>query len=302
MSNIHQPVLLREIIDKIDFNVCNLFLDGTYGGGGHTNEILSKGSSVLALDNYKKSEIIALSNQKFGEKFHFFRSNFKDIDKIISENKINKKFDGVLLDLGFSSNQLEDDTVGLSFKNDVPLNMNYADYEISAYDILNDYNEEQLTKIFREYGEISNAKKLANFILDYRKNKEIKSTFDFIDLLSKSRVNFGSSKINFATKPFQAIRIEANKELENLSEFLFKINNYLNNNALIFIISFHSLEDRIVKNSFKINSIKKDSSFQDGQSWGYEILTKRPITASKEELSRNPRSRSAKLRIAKYKC
>ena len=208
----------------------------------------------------------------------------------------------MLLDLGFSSNQLEDDTVGLSFKNDVPLNMNYADYEISAYDILNDYTEEQLTKIFREYGEISNAKKLANFILDYRKNKEIKSTFDFIDLLSKSRVNFGSSKINFATKPFQAIRIEANKELENLSEFLFKINNYLNNNALIFIISFHSLEDRIVKNSFKINSIKKDSSFQDDQSWGYEILTKRPITASKEELSRNPRSRSAKLRIAKYKC
>jgi len=87
MSNIHQPVLLREIIDKIDFNVCNLFLDGTYGGGGHTNEILSKGSSVLALDNYKKSEIIALSNQKFEGKFHFFRSNFKDIDKIISENK-----------------------------------------------------------------------------------------------------------------------------------------------------------------------------------------------------------------------
>jgi len=302
MKNTHLPVLLREIIDKIDFNVCNLFLDGTYGAGGHTNEILSKGCSVLALDNYKKSETIALSNNKLGTKFHFFKSNFRDIDKIIFENKIKEKFDGVLLDLGFSSNQLEDDSVGLSFKNDVPLNMNYADYEISAYDILNDYSEDQLTKIFKEYGEISNSKKLANFILDYRKHKKIKSTFDFIDLLSKSKVNFGSNKINFATKPFQAIRIEANKELENLSDFLFKINNYLNNNALIFIISFHSLEDRIVKKSFKKNSIKKDLSFQDNQSWGYEILTKRPITASKEELIRNPRSRSAKLRIAKYKC
>lgn len=302
MDNLHQPVLVKEIIERIDFNNCNFFLDGTFGAGGHTNEILSRGSKVIGLDNYKKSKTIALKNKSINKKFDFYQSNFKDIDKVIKKNHITDKFDGVLLDLGFSSNQLEDNDVGLSFKNDVPLKMNYADYEISAYDILNDYSEEKLEKIFSEYGEISNSKKLAKFIIAYRKINEIKSTFDFIELLKKSRVNFGSNKINFATKPFQALRIEANNELENLKIFLVKIKQFLNNNALIFIISFHSLEDRIVKNHFKNYSLKRDLTFQENQVWGYEILTKRPITADRDELKNNPRARSAKLRVARYKC
>jgi|TARA_B110000114_G_C15089707_1_gene397921 16S rRNA (cytosine1402-N4)-methyltransferase len=301
-TNIHQPVMLNEILDVINFNECNFFLDGTYGGGGHSDEFLSRGCEVLALDNYVESEKLAIKKMNFEKNFLFYKSNFKDIDQVVSKNNIKKKFDGVLLDLGFSSNQLLDDNIGLSFKNDVDLNMNYADYDVSAYDILNSYSESELTKIFYEYGEIPKAKKLSNFIIQSRKIKEIKSTFDFIEILRKSCVNFGSNKINFATKPFQAIRIEANKELQNLEVFLSKINNFLNKNALIFIISFHSLEDRIVKNAFKKDTIHKDLSFKDGQIWGYEILTKRPIIASKEELQINPRSRSAKLRIVRYKC
>ena len=302
INNIHQPVMVNEILNKINFNKCNFFLDGTYGGGGHTNEILSRGCKVLALDNYLEAEKLALKNMSIKDNLTFHKSNFKDIDQVISNYKIKDKFDGVLLDLGFSSNQLEDDTIGISFKNDVNLNMNYADYKVSAHYILNNYSEDELTKIFYDYGEIKNAKKLSNHIIKSRKTNEINTTFEFIEILKNSKVNFGSSKINFATKPFQAIRIEANKELENLEIFLKKINNFINQSALIFIISFHSLEDRIVKNYFKKNSIHKNNSFKENQSWGYEILTKRPLVATKEEIRINPRSRSAKLRIVRYKC
>ena len=262
-NNTHQPVMLNEILNKINFNKCNFFLDGTYGGGGHSEEILLRGCKVLALDNYIESEKIAKKKMNTESNFLFYKSNFKNIDQVISKNKIKNKFDGVLLDLGFSSNQLIDDNIGLSFKNDVELNMNYADYDVSAYDILNSYSEDELTKIFDKYGEIPKAKKLSNFIIQSRKIKKINTTFEFIEVLKKSGVNFGSNKINFATKPFQAIRIEANKELENLEVFLSKINNFLNKNALIFIISFHSLEDRIVKNIFKKNKINNNLSFKD---------------------------------------
>ncbi len=300
--NVHKPIMLNEIVNFIDFNNCNYFLDGTYGGGGHTNELLSRGCKVVALDNYEGSKKIALENKNFGKNLFFFKSNFKDIDLIIYKNKIKKKFDGVLLDLGFSSNQLEDPDLGISFKKNIPLNMNYADYTITASDILNNYNENQLTEMFYNYGEIYDANKLSKYIILSRKNKKIKTTFDFIEILKNSGVNFASKKINFATKPFQAVRIEANKELENLKIFLDKINDFLEKNALIFIISFHSLEDRIVKNYFKLNSLKRDQSFKNNNNWGYEVITKRPLIASNEELLENPRARSAKLRVAKFTC
>lgn len=297
MKNLHKPVMIKEIIENINFKNCKFFLDGTFGGGGHSQELLSRGCNVMAIDNYSESEKIAVNNKLINNNLFFYKSNFRDIDKIISENNIIEKFDGVLLDLGFSSNQLEDDNIGLSFKKNVFLNMNYADFETSAFDILNKYSEEDLTRIFKNYGEIYNSQKLSRFIINNRNINMINTTNDFIEILKNSGVNFGSNKINFATKPFQALRIEANKELYNLEVFLNKIHNYLNFDALIFIISFHSLEDRIVKNYFKENAVKKKNN-----NWGYDIITKRPIIATKLEIKENPRSRSAKLRIAKFKC
>lgn len=302
ISNLHQPIMVQEILSKINFENNNFFLDATYGGGGHSDFILDKGSMVLAIDNYEESKKIAYENKFYGTKLEFYKNNFKNIDEIIIKNNIIKKFDGVILDLGFSSNQLADDKVGISFKKNIPLSMNYADYDNSAFDIINNYSEKDLAYIFKEYGEINSSNKLARHIISSRKQNKIYTTFDFIEIIKNSGVHFGSKKINFATKPFQAIRIEANKELENLSIFLSKINDHLNKNALIFIISFHSLEDRIVKKYFKNNAFLKNLTFQNKYNWGYKILTKRPITPSKEELTLNPRSRSAKLRIAEYIC
>ena len=199
--------------------------------------------------------------------------NFKDLEKI-EEDYLKNKFDFILLDLGFSSNQLEDIQIGISFKEDSKLNMNYLNSGFTAHDIVNNYSEEELSRVFADYGEIKQSLKLAKFIVRTRQDKSINTNFDLIEVLRGSGVNFRSKKIHFATQAFQALRIECNKELENLNIFLEKVYNYLNKDGILAIISFHSLEDRIVKNYFKSNSFKKDN-FKNQLNWGFEILTKK---------------------------
>jgi len=224
--------------------------------------------------------------------------NFKDLEKI-DEDYLKNKFDFILLDLGFSSNQLEDVQIGISFKENSRLNMNYLNSDFTAHEIVNNYSEEGLSRVFADYGEIKQSLKLAKFIVKTRQAKSINSNFDFIEVLRDSGVNFRSKKIHFATQAFQALRIECNKELENLNIFLDKIYNYLNKAGILAIISFHSLEDRIVKNYFKSNSFKKDN-FKNQKNWGFEILTKKPITPNQTEIKDNPRSRSSKLRVGRF--
>ena len=293
----HIPIMTNEILSFINRKKNLSILDCTFGGGGHSKKFLDNGHNVTAIDQDNNSIDIAKSLQKKFSDMSYYKINFKDLDLL--ELKI-KKFDFILLDLGFSSNQLEDNNIGLSFKNDSNLNMNYLGGNLNAYKIINFYNKEELQRVFYFYGEINQAEKLAKFIINQRSIKTINTNYELIEILRNSGVNFRSKKIHFATQAFQALRIESNNELENLEIFLKKVQYFLEFNAYLAIISFHSLEDRIVKNFFRDNKVKKNKIFQNNKDWGFENLTKKPITASKAEVIKNNRSRSAKLRVGRF--
>ena len=294
----HKPIMVKEISSFLNKDKELSILDCTFGGGGHTISFLDLGHRVTAIDEDLNAQEIAEDIRKQFNKFNFFKMNFKDLEQI-EEDYLKNKYDFILLDLGFSSNQLEDAQIGISFKADSKLNMNYLNSDFTAYDIVNNYSEEELSRVFADYGEIKQALKLAKFIVRTRQDKSINTNFDLIEVLRGSGVNFRSKKIHFATQAFQALRIECNKELENLNIFLEKAYNYLNKDGILAIISFHSLEDRIVKNYFRSNSFKKDK-FKNQLNWGFEILTKRPITPNQIEVKENPRSRSSKLRVGRF--
>ena len=296
--NEHKPIMVKEILSFLNNDKELSILDCTFGGGGHTLSFLSLGHRVMAFDEDLKAQEIAKDLRANFNKFNFHKMNFKDLEKI-DEDYLQIKFDFILLDLGFSSNQLEDVQIGISFKEDSKLNMNYLNSGFTAHDIVNNYSEQELSRVFADYGEIKQSLKLAKFIVSTRQGKSINTNFELIEVLRDSGVNFRSKKIHFATQAFQALRIECNKELENLNIFLEKVYNYLNKDGILAIISFHSLEDRIVKNYFKSNSFKKDN-FKNQLNWGFEILTKRPITPNQIEIKNNPRSRSSKLRVGKF--
>ena len=293
----HIPIMSNEIQSFINDKKNLFILDCTFGGGGHSKKFLDNGHNVTAIDQDNNSIDIAKSLQKKFSDMSYYKINFKDLDLL--ELKI-KKFDFILLDLGFSSNQLEDNNIGLSFKNDSNLNMNYLGGNLNAYKIINFYNKEELQRVFYFYGEINQAEKLAKFIINQRSIKTINTNYELIEILRNSGVNFRSKKIHFATQAFQALRIESNNELENLEIFLKKVQYFLEFNAYLAIISFHSLEDRVVKNFFRDNKVKKNKIFQNNKDWGFENLTKKPITASKAEIIDNNRSRSAKLRVGRF--
>ena len=298
IMNTHKPIMVDEILSFAGKDNSLNVLDCTFGGGGHTKVFLDKGYSVFAIDKDSNAKQIAHNYKKIYDKLNFYQINFKDIETIF--HHLDLKFDFVLLDLGFSSNQLANENIGISFQINSKLNMNYLNSDINAYQIINDYDEESLSKIFLEYGEIFQSKKLANFIVNSRSKKNIETNFELIEVLRSSGVNFRSKKIHFATQAFQALRIECNQELHNLEIFLKKIHQFMNYQGCLAILSFHSLEDRIVKNYFKNNKLTKKGLFHNYQNWGYEIITKKPIIASKSEIENNPRSRSAKLRVGRF--
>ena len=297
INNLHIPIMANEVLSLVD-NKKNLsILDCTFGGGGHSKKFLEKGHHVTAIDQDENANIIAKKLKKSFPNIYFHKSNFKNFD-LLDLNK--KKFNLILLDLGFSSNQLADSDIGLSFKENSKLNMNYLGGDLNAYKIINYYEKDELQRVFNLYGEINQAEKLAKYIIKQRSLNKINTNFDFINVLRNSGVNFRSKKIHFATQAFQALRIESNSELENLMIFLKKVHIFLEANAYLAIISFHSLEDRIVKNYLRDNSLKKNKYFKNNQNWGYEILTKKPLTASKNEVLENNRARSAKLRVGRF--
>ena len=293
----HVPIMVNEILSFIN-NKKNLsILDCTFGGGGHTKKFLESGHFVTAIDQDDNSMVIAKKLKQNFSNIFFYKANFRNINLL---NLKIKKFNLILLDLGFSSNQLDDINIGLSFKLNSNLNMNYLGGNLNAYKIINHYDKYELQRIFDLYGEINQAEKLAKYIVNQRSIKTINTNFELIEVLKDSGVNFRSKKIHFATQAFQALRIETNKELDNLVEFLKKVHDYLDVDAYLAIISFHSLEDRIVKNYFKENKFKKNKDFNNKKNWGFENLTKKPIIASNSEIYENHRSRSAKLRVGKF--
>mgnify|MGYP005674590139 CR=1 FL=1 len=276
ITNLHKPIMVDEILSFIHGEKELSILDCTFGGGGHAQNFLDKGHYVTAIDQDKNAINTAQELSKKNSKLSFYKINFKDIDKI-NEEKNHNKFNLILVDLGFSSNQLENENIGISFKINSKLNMNYLDGDITAHEIINNYNIDELTRVFKEYGEIIHSKKLSEFIIKTRSKKTIDTNFELIEVIRNSGINFRSKKIHFATQAFQALRIEANREIINLNKFLNNVHSFIKKKGYLAIISFHSLEDRVVKNYFKSNCFRKNYVFNNNLDWGYEILTKRPF-------------------------
>ncbi len=283
----HIPVLVKEIVKNFD-NIKyqkKTICDFTVGGGGHSFELLSQFPNIEIIAFDKDSFAIEKSKaklSKFGKRIKFIKSDFSCFEKFIETS-----VDGAILDLGISSFQIDDKTRGFSFNSLEPLDMRMdKDQELTAYHVVNFYDFITLQRIFKEYGEIRMPNKVIKAIISYREIKKIDTCKELADIIEKKIHRKG--KIHPATKYFQAIRIEVNQELESLKIFLKKIFNFLNFGAKLQIISFHSLEDRIVKQCFR-ETVYNDNS--------YKIITKKPIVPSDEEKVTNPRSRSAKLRV-----
>lgn len=270
----HIPVLLNEIIDQIEPN--KNYIDCTLSFGGHTKEILKRNQpngKVLGIEIDKEIFEKTIKDNRLIT----VNDSYINLRKITEENNF-KDISGILLDAGMSSYHIDLSGKGFSFNKDEPLLMNYGD-GLTAEEIINEYGEDDLERILREYGEEKFSKKIAKKIVEERKIRKIKGTLQLVEIIRRI---VPKSKINPATRTFQALRIEANKELENLETVLPQALELLNKGGKLMIISFHSLEDRIVKNFIKDNQLELD----------------KPITPGESEITSNPRSRSAKLRIA----
>ncbi len=284
----HISVLLNEIVDYLDPKDGKIYFDGTFGGGGYTNAILSKANCrVVACDRDDFVKPFAdATKEKYKNRFMFSHSKFSDIDCVLREHNLDK-VDGIVLDLGLSNFQLEDQKRGFSFKYAGNLDMGMGLCDETAWHAIHRLSEQDLANVIYEFGEERFSRRIAkNIKLNLR---QIKTAEDLANVV-RSCVR-RSGKIDPATKTFQALRIFVNRELEELQTILQKSVDLLNPGGRIVIVSFHSLEDRIVKVFFKDLASKSDL---------YNIITKKPIVPSEEEERNNPKSRSAKLRCLQY--
>lgn len=301
-ENPHIPVLLGEVLSFIKPIENGCFLDATTGFANHSYEILQQ-TSLDLLCNDKDIEALEFSKNKlssFQERVHWTNKSFSKLKNEFIDFKIK----GILADIGVSSYQLDNLDRGFAFNSDA-LDMRMdKNNNLDAKYIVNNYSKEELERIFKEYGEVRDYKKIASVICDYRKDKEIESSKELSTIVARHTRKF--SKINPATLVFQAIRIEVNSELEELKSLLLNIENANIRGLKVLIISFHSLEDRIVKQKFK-QWTKKCICSQEvmrcecgNNNQKGKILTKKPLTPNKKELKENPRSRSAKLRVFEF--
>ena len=303
-NDYHIPVLYYETLDNLVINPDGIYIDCTLGGGSHSEGILERLSDkglLISID--QDSNAIEYSKkrlEKFGSKWKVFKGNFENIDTITYMAGIDK-VDGILMDIGVSSKQLDDPDRGFSYRYDAKLDMRMnTDQKISAYDIVNTYSEEQLSKIIFEYGEERHARKIAKLIVEERKSSPIEKTSDLIALIKRAYPERASK--HPAKKTFQAIRIEVNRELEVLENAMSKAVELLKVGGRLAIITFHSLEDRIVKNKFKdlATACKCPKDIPICVCGGvkkFEIITKKPIIPIDDELKNNNRAHSSKLRI-----
>ena len=278
--------MVNEVVNNLITNKNGIYVDCTFGGGGHSVEILKvldKKARLIAFDMDKDTE--SNVEKLKDDRILFINSNFRFIANFLKYYGI-KEVDGIFADLGVSSYQIDTPKRGFSTRFNGPLDMRMGPTTCNAYDIINTYNKTKLIKIFKNYGELYNSEKIADVILDKRYNRKIKTTFDLKDILLKN-LKIEKHYVNkFLAQVFQALRIEVNKELSNLEILLKKSTNLLKEDGRIAILSYHSLEDRIIKLFFKNN--------QDLVS-----IYKKPLIPSNDEIKINNRSRSAKLRVAK---
>jgi 16S rRNA (cytosine1402-N4)-methyltransferase len=298
----HYPVMLNQVLKILSPQNGGTFIDCTFGGGGYSKEILKfPNTKVLAIDRDQLTLKYAnLFSKKFPKRFNFFKEKFSNLDKIIKK-ELNPR--AIIFDLGLSSFQLSDKERGFSFESKNYLNMEMGINEYSAYDVVNSLDKDYLATIIKVLGEEKEGKKIANKIDYYRKKKPIQTSQELSFIINKAKKNYKNYKKNPSTKTFQAIRIFVNKELTELMLGLIEASKLLSNDGILIVISFHSLEDKIVKNFFNLYSnLKKNPSrylpvTNDKFSLFKEVL-KKPLTANVQEVEKNIRSRSAKLRYA----
>lgn len=302
----HYSVMLNECIEGLNIKSDGIYVDGTLGGAGHSSEILKRLSNGKLIGIDQDIEALEYSKRKLSNYNNviFVHDNFSNIKSILNELEIDK-VNGVLLDLGVSSYQLDNPERGFSYMHNARLDMRMnKDNSITAWDVVNKYSKEELTRIIKEYGEENFASKIADLIVKRRKVKPIDTTFELVDIIkdaipARARREGGHP----AKRTFQAIRIEVNQELQILEKAIYDCIDVLKSGGRICIITFHSLEDRIVKNVFKERenpcSCSKDLPFcVCGKKPELKVITKKPVLPSEKELLENSRSKSAKLRIA----
>ena len=296
----HVPVLLQESIDGMNLQPGGIYVDVTFGGGGHSKEILRQGDSTIRLFSFDQDQD-AERNIVNDERFTFVRSNFRYLYNFLRYHEV-EGVDAVLADLGVSSHHFDDSERGFSFRFDGKLDMRMNKRAgITAADVVNTYEEERLADIFYLYGELKNSRKLASAIVKARSSKQIVTIGDFLDIV-KPMFGREREKKELA-KVFQALRIEVNQEMEALKEMLYAATEALKPGGRLVVITYHSLEDRMVKNIMKTGNIegKAEQDFFGNVNTPFRLVNNKVIVASDEEVARNPRSRSAKLRIAEKK-
>jgi 16S rRNA (cytosine1402-N4)-methyltransferase len=298
----HIPVLLKPILNIVP-ELCSLsVLDCTFGRGGYSRAFLERGCFVTALDrDIEVKNHAELLKQEFSEQFNFILGRFSQIGHLFQD----KKFDVILFDIGVSSPQLDQPERGFSFNKEGPLDMRMGESKKTAADIINYESEETLANIFYHYGEETASRKFARLICSQRQSKLFETTKELADIIEKNspKIFKKAKKIHPATKIFQALRIAVNDELNEFEFALKECHHLLNPDGMLILVTFHSLEDRIAKNYLKENGFEhKQSKYEKNpqpQTNLYKILTKKPMTASDEELKMNPRASCAKLRIAR---
>ena len=303
----HVPVMPSEVIDGLNVREDGIYLDCTLGGGGHSELILQKLTTgrLIAID--KDEDALAFAKKRlsrYADKITFVHSDFKRADEVLDDLNIDK-IDGVLMDLGVSSYQLDAAERGFSYRFDAPLDMRMDKTQfLTAFNVVNEYNEMDIADILFRFGEERYARKIAANIIRYRTEQTIRTTGQLAEIVEKSyppKERFKGG--NPCKRTFQAIRIEVNDELKELDEIIGKLAERLNKGGRISVITFHSLEDRIVKREFQYLEAKcicppKQPICTCNKVQTVKIITKKPVTASEEELAVNSRAQSAKLRVA----
>lgn len=297
MSEYHVPVLLNESIEALDINPDGIYVDVTFGGGGHSRAILEKLSTRGHLFSFDQ-DLDAMKNTFQDDRFTFVRSNFMYLKNFLKYYGV-EKIDGLLADLGVSSHHFDDEERGFSFRFNAPLDMRMnKSTSVSASDVLNTYPESKLTNIFSLYGELSNAKKIAHTIVQKRNDNPIIDTNQLLDIVKPYFMREREKKD--LAKLFQALRIEVNNEMLVLRKMLNQTAEVMNSNGKLVVITYHSLEDRIVKNFIKSGNCEGDiqKDFYGNIISPFKALNNKVITPSEIEMNANPRSRSAKMRVA----
>jgi len=298
----HYPVMLDQILSIISPQHGGIFVDCTFGGGGYSKAILKyPDTKVFAIDRDESTQKNAdLLIKKFPKRFNFFRDRFSNLKEIV---KINLKPKAIIFDLGLSSLQLEDPQRGFSFKSKDSLNMQMGINEYSAYDVVNTLDKKNLENIIKILGEEKQGRLIANKIVRYRNKKPINTANELADIINEAKKNYNKHKINPATKTFQAIRIFINQELSELAAGLKAATELLGDEGILIVVSFHSLEDKIVKGFFNqySNRNKNPSRYlpiSKNKFDLFKMFLKKPLLPTDDEVTLNRRSRSAKARYA----